>query len=168
MLSLGWLVLTQVEGVCTSPIGCNHFGLDGLVASTKMSMSYSFSPKSVALTYPVSFDLDYPIDCDDDYLGRTDRVQPFKQPTYKHSAASFFIWVLKLSHIIGFTLRTIVSRLKCVLQDVCLPGLLFSTLILALKLCVNWLVHSGENTYSRSSRLRRRNGSQVCPITVRP
>ena len=56
-----------------------------------------------------SFDLDLPVECDDEYWSPTGPEEPFKQPQGKPSKMSFFIAYLKLSQILAFALRTIVS-----------------------------------------------------------
>lgn len=56
-----------------------------------------------------SFDLDLPVECDDEYWSPKDPKDAFKQPPGKPSKMSFFIAYLKLSQILAFALRTIVS-----------------------------------------------------------
>ena len=62
-----------------------------------------------------SFDLDLPVECDDEYWSPTDPKDAFKQPPGKPSKMSFFIAFLKLSQILAFALRTIVSDFHLVL-----------------------------------------------------
>lgn len=56
-----------------------------------------------------SFDIDFPVDCDDEYWEHPDPEKAFKQPPNKPSKVSFFISILKLSQILAFALRTVVS-----------------------------------------------------------
>ena len=56
-----------------------------------------------------SFDLDLPAECDDEYWSPLDPKDAFKQPPGKPSKLSYFIAYLKLSQILAFALRTIVS-----------------------------------------------------------
>ena len=56
-----------------------------------------------------SFDLDLPVECDDEYWSPPDPKDAFKQPSGKPSKMSYFIAYLKLSQILAFALRTIVS-----------------------------------------------------------
>lgn len=56
-----------------------------------------------------SFDLDLPVECDDEYWSPSDPKDAFKQPPGKPSKLSYFIAYLKLSQILAFALRTIVS-----------------------------------------------------------
>jgi hypothetical protein len=63
-----------------------------------------------------SFDLDMPIDCDDEYWEPSIIGKAFEQPKYRPSHISFFIWDLKLQHIVAFALRTIVSDLSILLS----------------------------------------------------
>jgi len=56
-----------------------------------------------------SFDLDLPAECDDEYWSPPDPKNAFKQPPGKPSKLSYFIAYLKLSQILAFALRTIVS-----------------------------------------------------------
>ena len=56
-----------------------------------------------------SFDLDLPAECDDEYWSPSDPKEAFKQPPGKPSKMSYFIAYLKLSQILAFALRTIVS-----------------------------------------------------------
>jgi hypothetical protein len=56
-----------------------------------------------------SFDLDLPVECDDEYWSPPDPKDAFKQPPGKPSKMSYFIAYLKLSQILAFALRTIVS-----------------------------------------------------------
>ena len=58
--------------------------------------------------YP-SFDLDLPAECDDEYWSPQNPEDAFKQPQGKPSKLSYFIAYLKLSQILAFALRTIVS-----------------------------------------------------------
>jgi hypothetical protein len=50
------------------------------------------------------------MECDDEYWENPDPEQAFKQPSGKPSKLSYFILYLKLDQILGFALRTIVSR----------------------------------------------------------
>ena len=60
-----------------------------------------------------SFDLDLPAECDDEYWSTSDSKDAFKQPAGKPSKMSYFIAFLKLSQILAFALRTIVSASTC-------------------------------------------------------
>ena len=57
-----------------------------------------------------SFDLELPLEVDDDYWEHPDASQAFKQPPGMPSSISFFNCFLKLTQILAFALRTIVSR----------------------------------------------------------
>jgi len=57
-----------------------------------------------------SFDLDLPVECDDEYWSPSDPKDAFKQPPGMPSKMSYFIAYLKLSQILAFALRTIVSN----------------------------------------------------------
>jgi len=59
-----------------------------------------------------SFDLDLPVECDDEYWSPSDPKDAFKQPPGKPSKMSYFIAYLKLSQILAFALRTIVSSVS--------------------------------------------------------
>jgi len=67
------------------------------------------STRCLTLPFYPSFDLDLPVECDDEYWAPTDPKDAFKQPPGKPSKMSFFIAYLKLSQILAFALRTIVS-----------------------------------------------------------
>jgi hypothetical protein len=56
-----------------------------------------------------SFDLDMPVECDDEYWEHNDPDQAFKQPPEMPSVIAYFNSSLKLSQILAFALRTIVS-----------------------------------------------------------
>ena len=58
-----------------------------------------------------SFDLELPLEVDDDYWEHPDPAQAFKQPPGMPSSISFFNCFLKLTQILAFGLRTIVSNL---------------------------------------------------------
>ncbi|KAJ7583170.1 fungal-specific transcription factor domain-containing protein [Mycena floridula] len=52
------------------------------------------------------YDQDMPAECDDEYW---ETSEPFKQPPGKPSRVSFWIWYLKLMHIVAYTQRTVYS-----------------------------------------------------------
>ncbi|KAI0312023.1 fungal-specific transcription factor domain-containing protein [Amylostereum chailletii] len=56
------------------------------------------------------FDLKFPVECDDEYWVHPDPSQGFKQPSYRPSRVSCFLWQLKLCHIMGFAIRTLYSN----------------------------------------------------------
>ena len=57
-----------------------------------------------------SFDIDFPLEVDDEYWENPlDPERAFVQPPNKPSTSSFFVSYSKLSQILGFILRTIVS-----------------------------------------------------------
>lgn len=58
-----------------------------------------------------SFDLDPPIDCDDEFwdADNPDPAMRFKQPPYKPSLVTHFLLYIELTHILIFSLRTVVS-----------------------------------------------------------
>lgn len=57
-----------------------------------------------------SFDLDLPIECDDEYWENPDPELAFKQPSGKPPVVAYFNTYLKLSQVLAFALRTIVSH----------------------------------------------------------
>ena len=74
----------------------------------ELVMNYS-SSNTFANICLSSFDADLPIVCDDEYWVHPDPEKAFKQPPDKPSKVVFFNYVLRLSQIHGFALRTIVS-----------------------------------------------------------
>lgn len=66
-----------------------------------------------------SFDLDLPVECDDEYWSPEDPKDAFTQPPGKPSKMSYFIAYLKLSQILAFALRTIVSGATSRCPDIC-------------------------------------------------
>lgn len=56
-----------------------------------------------------SFDVDFPVECDDEYWEHPDPEKSFKQPLDQPSKISYFIAYLKLTQILAFALRTVVS-----------------------------------------------------------
>lgn len=66
-----------------------------------------------------SFDLDLPVECDDEHWSPPDPKDAFKQPPGKPSKMSYFIAYLKLSQILAFALRTIVSRTASCFAGIC-------------------------------------------------
>ena len=66
-----------------------------------------------------SFDLDLPVECDDEYWSPPDPKDAFKQPAGKPSKMSHFISYLKLSQILAFALRTIVSGAASCRASIC-------------------------------------------------
>jgi len=74
------------------------------------SMNHLRSQASL-LTRFISLDLDLPKDCDDEYWDNPDEEKRFKQPPNKPSSITSFILYLKLTQILAFSLRTIVSDL---------------------------------------------------------
>ena len=71
--------------------------------------------------FDLSFDLDLPVECDDEYWSPADPKDAFKQPAGKPSKMSFFIAYLKLSQILAFALRTIVSSVTLCYTANCRP-----------------------------------------------
>jgi hypothetical protein len=59
-----------------------------------------------------SFDVDLPIACDDEYWLHPDPEQAFKQPPDKPSRTIYFNYLLRLSQIHAFALRTLVCSFK--------------------------------------------------------
>ncbi|KAI0692333.1 fungal-specific transcription factor domain-containing protein [Cytidiella melzeri] len=55
------------------------------------------------------FDVDLPVACDDEYWSHPDPAQAFKQPPDKPSQTIFFNYLLRLSQIHAFALRTVYS-----------------------------------------------------------
>lgn len=58
------------------------------------------------------FDLDYPVECDDEYWETSDPGKAFQQPPGNPCKISSFVWMIKLSEIIGFALRTLYATKK--------------------------------------------------------
>lgn len=56
-----------------------------------------------------SFDLDMLVECDEEYWEHPDPEQAFKQPPGIPSRAAYWIATMKLTDILGFAHRTIVS-----------------------------------------------------------
>ena len=54
------------------------------------------------------FDTQLPFECDDEYWAHPDPAQSFKQPSYRPSRVSCWLWQIRLSHIMGFAIRTLV------------------------------------------------------------
>ncbi|GJE89782.1 Zn(II)2Cys6 transcription factor [Phanerochaete sordida] len=64
------------------------------------------------------FDVDYPTECDDEYWELEDPELAWKQPPGKPSTTTYFILMLKLAQVHGYTLRTLYSlRGSKVLSD---------------------------------------------------
>ena len=87
--------------------------LDDLVPCKTKSRFYSDKrydfTRTLTINLDPSFDLDLPAECDDEYWSPPDPKDAFKQPPGKPSKMSYFIAYLKLSQILAFALRTIVS-----------------------------------------------------------
>jgi hypothetical protein len=57
-----------------------------------------------------SLDLDLPIEVDDEYWDHPDPARRFQQPPGNPSRIASFIYMIKLSQILGYALRTVVSK----------------------------------------------------------
>ena len=99
-----------------------------------------------------SFDLDLPVECDDEYWSPTDPKDAFKQPPGKPSKMSFFIAYLKLSQILAFALRTIVSGATCC-AEICWLIATNSIRSTSQRRCLGLSDNSGNNTLSPNSTL---------------
>ena len=62
-----------------------------------------------------SLDLDLPLEVDDEYWENDDPEMAFRQPEGKPALVSAFVKWIKLSHIIAYALKTLVSasRISC-------------------------------------------------------
>ena len=74
--------------------------------------------RTLTADFDPSFDLDLPAECDDEYWSPPDPKDAFKQPSGKPSKMSYFIAYLKLSQILAFALRTIVSSTTLQYADI--------------------------------------------------
>jgi hypothetical protein len=97
--------------------------------------------------YP-SFDLDLPTECDDEYWSPQDPGDAFKQPPGKPSKMSYFIAYLKLSQILAFALRTIVSSVTSCHFGIGYPMTTHSIRSINQRRCLGLLDNSGNNTLS--------------------
>ena len=114
-----------------------------------------------------SFDLDLPLEVDDDCwdLSASDSNYPLKhpQPASKPSVVSFFVCHMKLSQILAFALRTIVSW-----DEPCTSAWLISchsTRSTSPRFCLASLVRSGNSTLLRNSTRLSTSGLTRCRIT---
>lgn len=80
-----------------------------------VSLRLYYMTKTISYkNHPSSFDLDLPLEVDDEYWIPNDPSQPaFKQPTGKPSIISGFVSFLKITHILAYAMRTIVSPSNC-------------------------------------------------------
>lgn len=101
-----------------------------------------------------SFDLDLPAECDDEYWSPPDPKDAFKQPPGKPSEMSFFIAYLKLSQILAFALRTIVSNSVSCHARVNQPMTTDSIQLINQRRCSGSSANNGSNTLSQNSTLR--------------
>ena len=53
--------------------------------------------------------MDLPLNCDDEYLGHPDAEKAFKQPPGIPSKMDYFISMIRLNQILGFSQRTLVG-----------------------------------------------------------
>ena len=106
------------------------------------------------LTHPFdpSFDLDLPVECDDEYWSPVDSKDAFRQPLGKPSKMSFFIAYLKLSQILAFALRTIVSGATCC-TEICWSMITNSIQSTSRRHCLGLSDNSGSNILSPNSIL---------------
>ena len=93
-----------------------------------------------------SFDLDLPAECDDEYWSPPDPKDAFKQPPGKPSKLSYFIAYLKLSQILAFALRTIVSSAIWCHVYIDLPMTTYSIRSINQRRYLDLLANSGSNT----------------------
>ena len=56
--------------------------------------------------------MDLPLNCDDEYLEHPDPEKAFKQPPGIPSKMDYFISMIRLSQILGFSQRTLVRNLN--------------------------------------------------------
>jgi hypothetical protein len=54
--------------------------------------------------------LDLPLNCDDEYLEHPDPEKAFKQPADMPSKMDYFISMIRLNQIVGFSQRTLVRE----------------------------------------------------------
>jgi hypothetical protein len=56
--------------------------------------------------------VDYPIECDDEFWESPDPETAFQQPPGKPCKITSFIWLIKLTEMLGFALRTLYATKK--------------------------------------------------------
>lgn len=73
-------------------------------------VSFRYTFNSLELDCLCSFDVEMPLEVDDEYWIDDDPQLAFRQPSGKPSLVSAFNYFIKLSRMMAFTIRTIVSR----------------------------------------------------------
>lgn len=121
---------------------------------SRSDLGKQYGPLGDQRTFYPSFDLDLPAECDDECWSPPDPKDAFKQPPGKPSKMAFFIAYLKLSQILAFALRTIVSNSFLCHARTNQPTITDSIQSINRKHCSGLSANSGSNTLSPNSTRR--------------
>lgn len=116
--SLSFLIRVTGCSYCSTDLGAAPLvGHAVFARKSKFFCACGFIPNTLQQSLVVhhtycfiSFDVDFPVEVDDEYWSPSDSSPPFKQPKDKPSVVSGFVCMLKLTQIIAYALRTIVSH----------------------------------------------------------